>query len=650
MGIKNIAIACQGGGSHAAYAAGALPALLQQFSNTELATADGRRRALADGAGEALELTGISGTSGGAVCALLAWYGFVTGGPAQAQVLLERFWDGNCAHHPNEHLVNNVAQWMGSTVDYDLKLSPYLLPLFHIESVVTRIWPLMTAFWPPLEYWMRGSFFQLRETVAPHVDFDLVAALGQFCSIPLDIKRWHTCVMEAKLFAPDTPHQQKILHQRQAIEAGIGHKLGAARWIADYIAHHHLPEDCVLRAAFSGWTEPALAFDPVSLDSLSKAVMQVSHSIPQLLIGAVDVDGGKFLAFSSEHAPEDFGITLDAVMASAALPSLFMAQVVHATDSETQEPVTISCWDGLFSQNPPIKNFVSSLSDRGKKPDGLWILQINQDRYDFSARVANRHGGVYGMSPGGTLSGGELWRRRDVLAGNLSLNQEASFIESFNQRLDDPAQRFRPHDKPIEVARIVMDGAAVAADTAAGELGLFSKFDRNPVLEQALLRHGRAKATDFLSLRADADRLCGELAHNLEAMGARPSAHMQKAYPWLPGRERIFGGLVSPDAVTLDRVPDAGPDGGAQACLYWHVGDAVVDGRTMRIKGKTYLRADGAQWHIGDTRLLEIEEKTEAPAQTALTGPQAGFGAYPAGALAGARERVGQEARGGAPH
>ena len=54
-----VAIACQGGGSHAAFAAGVLLELLSQ---------DNRSR---------FELAGISGTSGGAICAALAWYSYV---------------------------------------------------------------------------------------------------------------------------------------------------------------------------------------------------------------------------------------------------------------------------------------------------------------------------------------------------------------------------------------------------------------------------------------------------------------------------------------------------------------------------------------------------------------------------------------------
>ena len=50
-----VAIACQGGGSHTAFTAGVLKRL---FDSDDIARYD---------------VVGLSGTSGGAVCALLAW-------------------------------------------------------------------------------------------------------------------------------------------------------------------------------------------------------------------------------------------------------------------------------------------------------------------------------------------------------------------------------------------------------------------------------------------------------------------------------------------------------------------------------------------------------------------------------------------------
>jgi NTE family protein len=69
-----VAIACQGGGSHAAFGAGVLRKLLSPSY---------RKR---------FELVGLSGTSGGAVCASLAWAGLISGGPDEAERRISGFW------------------------------------------------------------------------------------------------------------------------------------------------------------------------------------------------------------------------------------------------------------------------------------------------------------------------------------------------------------------------------------------------------------------------------------------------------------------------------------------------------------------------------------------------------------------------------
>ena len=77
-----VAIACQGGGSHTAFTAGVLKRLL-------------RERLL-----ERYEIVGLSGTSGGAVCAWLAWSALARGAPERAGRLLDDFWRDNAARSP----------------------------------------------------------------------------------------------------------------------------------------------------------------------------------------------------------------------------------------------------------------------------------------------------------------------------------------------------------------------------------------------------------------------------------------------------------------------------------------------------------------------------------------------------------------------
>jgi len=579
MSTQHIAIACQGGGSHAAYAAGALPALLPQFANARIAQ---QPQAEIDKA-DLLQLAGISGTSGGAISALLAWYGFLLGGPDAARERLEAFWNANCAILPGERLLNDALQLSGAMSQVDLKLSPYLSPLRDIGAAATVTWPMLAALYPALGEWMRGSYFQLRESVAPHADFELIAALGDFCSIALQVKRWQSCALEARLGRPDAATVDRLHRRQQEIADGIRAALALAPWIVDWAERHRLPQDCLLRTVFEAWRAPEFKVEHEALSTLARQVRCATRTIPQLLIGAVDVDSGAFVAFSSERAACDTGITLDAVVASASLPWVFKAQIVEGVDAATHEKRRMACWDGLLSQNPPIRNFISTKAGHAPKPDGIWILQINQDRYEFEARV----------------SAEGLWHRRDTLADNLSLNQEVAFIEAVNRRLDDPGQRTRTHDKPIEVVRIVMDGDAVGA-AARRQLGQFSKFDRDAGLAQALLAHGREQATRYLALRQQCGLLWEALAQDVIASGAQPSARMEAARKWLHGAARLAGGLVAPDVITID--------GARGANLRWHASEAELDGQTLRIRGSTQLELEQGIWQLADTHLLDVEQ------------------------------------------
>lgn len=91
-----IAIACQGGGTQTAFTAGAL------------------RRILTDpGLDRDFEIVALSGTSGGAVCSVMAWYGLIAHADEpekrgqHAADLIFDFWEANSAHDPLDLYVTN---------------------------------------------------------------------------------------------------------------------------------------------------------------------------------------------------------------------------------------------------------------------------------------------------------------------------------------------------------------------------------------------------------------------------------------------------------------------------------------------------------------------------------------------------------------
>jgi NTE family protein len=307
--MRTVAIACQGGGSHSAFTAGVLHRL---------------------SSGSEHRVVGLSGTSGGAICALLTWYGLQTGGPAEAGRLLERFWRDNTAVGLSDRVANR-----------------WLVGLTRLEGRIAL--PLVS----PYAYPERARR-ALTELVTRHVDFDRVARLQE-----------------------SPPGDQ-----------------------------------------------------------------------PLLLVGAVDVATGDHRAFSSRRGE----ITLDAVLASAAVPPLFRA--VHLDGSWY--------WDGLFSQNPPVRE----LPDAG--PEEIWVIRINP-----RARATEPK----------TIA--DIVDRRNELAGNLSLEQELYLIRKINEWVPRLGGDYRY----LEVREIALDL----------DLDVASKLDRSPAVIRRLFHEGQQQAHRFLA-------------------------------------------------------------------------------------------------------------------------------------------------------
>ncbi|HET7272107.1 MAG TPA: patatin-like phospholipase family protein, partial [Rubrobacter sp.] len=177
----------------------------------------------------------------------------------------------------------------------------------------------------------------------------------------------------------------------------------------------------------------------------------VKPSSPMLLIGAADVVSGKFKAFSSKRDR----INVEMVLASAALPTLFKA--VHTNGGVY--------WDGLFSQNPPVRELPHA------KPDEIWVIQIDPQR---------RAGEPTTMP--------DIMDRRNELAGNLSLYQEIYFIEKINKWVTKGDLSGTKH-RVIDVKWIKL----------LWDLDSESKLNRDPRFIQELMAYGEDRAEAFLN-------------------------------------------------------------------------------------------------------------------------------------------------------
>jgi NTE family protein len=239
----------------------------------------------------------------------------------------------------------------------------------------------------------------------------------------------------------------------------------------------------------------------VDFDRLAAQARRAGGSGPMLLLGAVDVLSGDFRAFNSRREP----ITADMVLASAAIPTLFRAVRV---DGGTY-------WDGLFSQNPPVRELVDT------RPDELWVIQINPGRWDGEPRTMV-----------------EIADRRNELAGNLSLHQELGFIEKIDQLLEEGRLAADGRYKQIVVRLIEL-----ARPRLSRSLGTASKLNRDPAFIGELLAHGQARAEEFLAAlaferawrRRDPAAVLGCFADDAELVSAPPFPDRGS----LRGRQRI---------------------------------------------------------------------------------------------------------------
>lgn len=334
-GRTRVGIACQGGGSHTAFTAGVLQGALTELPDD-------------------VEVVALSGTSGGAICAALAWEGFLRDDLRGARERLGAFWQAMSATEPWDQVANRALTTVMSLRDLSVlpEVSPYHLPT-----------------------WGEDRF---RTMLEEHIDFE-----------------------EARKLAS---------------------RPGA----------------------------------------------------PALLIGAVEVLGGRFEIFEGSE------LSVECLMASAAIPELYRA---------IQVPGRGVYWDGLFSQNPPIRDLLHH------SPDEIWVIQINS--FTCSRIPTETH---------------QILDRRNELSGNLSMVQELFFIDAINRALLTGVLS-GPKYRQVKVERIQLDR----------ELDYRTKMDRSPELLTELREYGLAKWRWFVDERDTRRRYEADVRRSSEAEQARPA-------------------------------------------------------------------------------------------------------------------------------
>jgi NTE family protein len=178
---------------------------------------------------------------------------------------------------------------------------------------------------------------------------------------------------------------------------------------------------------------------------------------PHLFVGATDILHG---VTDENSVFRGDTLELDEVIASAAVPPVFRA--IEARGSRY--------WDGLFSHNPPIRCFTDLPGD--DMPDQIWIIRINPRGRDSEPRSVP-----------------EIVDRRNELSGNLSLDQEVSFIATINKL----------RARSAEVAALYKHIAVREIALTRPDLDYASKLDRSPALIEGLIEDGRRAGAAFLA-------------------------------------------------------------------------------------------------------------------------------------------------------
>jgi NTE family protein len=108
---RRVAIACQGGGSHTAFTSGVLQGLLANLP-------------------EEVDVVALSGTSGGAICAALAWDGLLRKDLKRAIRNLDGFWGSIAARDLGDRIANQALMNVMSLRDLMVlpEISPYHFP------------------------------------------------------------------------------------------------------------------------------------------------------------------------------------------------------------------------------------------------------------------------------------------------------------------------------------------------------------------------------------------------------------------------------------------------------------------------------------------------------------------------------------------
>ena len=209
--------------------------------------------------------------------------------------------------------------------------------------------------------------------------------------------------------------------------------------------------------------------NPLNVHPLRKLVEQFdfsdiwSETAPQLFIAATNVRTGKVRVFTRDE------VTADAILASAALPTLSQAIEIYDPASEKEEPY----WDGGYMGNPPLFPLFY-----GAKSRDILIVHINPIERPSMPRTAR-----------------DIENRINEISFNSSLLSELRSVR-FVKRLIAEGRVKADEMKDLNIH-------SLADDDTMRLLSVATKLSPSPALIEQLHDKGVKAADAFLSEHGD---------------------------------------------------------------------------------------------------------------------------------------------------
>ncbi len=294
-----------------------------------------------------------------------------------------------------------------------------------------------------------------------------------------------------------------------ALQARLGRALWGGGTGAEWV------EPTLWTQAFSGLISPYQA-NPLDLNPLRELLQRRIDfaairrpGAPRVFASATHVATGKAVVFTGA------ALTLEAVVASACLPTLFQAVRIDGQ----------AYWDGGYAVNPPLTPLIAS-----GRHDDLLVVQINPLRRDGLPDTAT-----------------EILDRMNELTFNASLLAQMRGIDKINRLIEDGA--LAPgHCKAVRLHRID-GGTALLAFTAS------SKTRTDPGLIRDLFHIGQDAARQWLAAHVDDIGVRGTVDVRSDYDDDTRIAWPQACMPMAPGRPAPQKGFRPWLAKVLGRSP-----------------------------------------------------------------------------------------------